>query len=168
LISPLILLLCLLVYAESGGDIFYRDYRLGRDGVLFSCIKFRTMVPGAEAVLQRLLKENAEIRAEYMRYHKLRHDPRVTRVGRVLRRTSLDELPQLWNVLRGEMSLVGPRPYLARESGRVGGPSGMRSCAFLRGLRGCGRSTDATTRPSRKGSNWTPTTCTVGRFGWIS
>ena len=93
---------------------------MGRDGNLFSCVKFRTMVPDAEALLQRMLEEDAGLREEYSRYHKLRRDPRVTRIGRLLRKTSLDELPQLWNVLRGEMSLVGPRPYLPRESEEVG------------------------------------------------
>ena len=117
---PLIAALSLLVWAESGGSIFYADQRLGRDGKLFPCIKFRTMVPDAEDALRRLLKENAAAREEYMRYHKLRDDPRVTRIGRFLRKTSLDELPQLWNVIRGDMSLVGPRPYLPRESEDIG------------------------------------------------
>jgi Undecaprenyl-phosphate galactose phosphotransferase WbaP len=120
IISPLILLLALLIYLEAGAPIFYRDWRMGRDGNLFSCVKFRTMVPEAEALLQRMLEEDAGLREEYSRYHKLRRDPRVTRIGRLLRKTSLDELPQLWHVLRGEMSLVGPRPYLPRESEEVG------------------------------------------------
>ncbi len=120
LILPLLLLLALLVYLESGGPIFYNDRRMGRDGNLFFCLKFRTMVSGAEALLQRMIEEDEELRREYLKYHKLRDDPRVTRVGRFLRKTSLDELPQLWNVLRGEMSLVGPRPYLPRESKEIG------------------------------------------------
>lgn len=120
LVLPLLLVIALLVHAESGRPIFYTDWRMGKDGVPFPCIKFRTMVPGAEAVLELMLAEDAGLREEYVRYHKLRVDPRVTRVGRFLRRTSLDELPQLWNVLRGEMSLVGPRPYLPRESGDIG------------------------------------------------
>ena len=124
LILPLIAVLCLLVWAESGGSIFYKDLRTGRDGKLFSCLKFRTMVPDAEAMLQRMLEENEEMREEYAEYHKLRNDPRVTRIGRFLRKTSLDELPQLWNVLAGEMSLVGPRPYLPRESGDIGDTQG--------------------------------------------
>jgi Undecaprenyl-phosphate galactose phosphotransferase WbaP len=120
LILPLILSLCLLVRIESRGPIFYRDKRMGRDGKLFSCVKFRTMVLDAEDLLQRMLADDEEMRNEYLKYHKLRDDPRVTRVGRFLRKSSLDELPQLWNVLRGEMSLVGPRPYLPRESEDIG------------------------------------------------
>ena len=120
LVLPLIATLSLLVWAESGGPVFYRAQRMGRDGKLFSCVKFKTMVPDAEAVLQRILEENPQAREEYARYHKLRDDPRVTRVGRFLRKTSLDELPQLWNVVKGEMSLVGPRPYLPRESVDIG------------------------------------------------
>jgi Undecaprenyl-phosphate galactose phosphotransferase WbaP len=119
-VLPFLLILCLLVWLESGRPVFYSAQRMGRDGKLFSCVKFRTMVPDAEAVLQRMLREDPQRREEYTRYHKLREDPRVTRVGRFLRKTSLDELPQLWNVLRGEMSLVGPRPYLPRESEDIG------------------------------------------------
>ena len=120
LVLPLILVLALLVYLESGGPVFYTDRRMGQGGKLFSCVKFRTMVPDAEAALQQILERDAGLREEYAKYHKLRDDPRVSRVGRFLRKTSLDELPQLWNVLRGEMSLVGPRPYLPRESKEIG------------------------------------------------
>ncbi len=120
LILPLLLMLALLVYLESRGSVFYRDPRMGRNGNLFSCVKFRTMVSDAEVLLQRMLQEDTVLREEYSKYHKLRDDPRVTRIGRFLRSTSLDELPQLWNVLRGEMSLVGPRPYLPRESKEIG------------------------------------------------
>jgi Undecaprenyl-phosphate galactose phosphotransferase WbaP len=120
LILPFLLAIALLVYLESRGPIFYRDWRMGQDGNLFSCVKFATMVPDAEVLLQRMLEEDSNLREQYLKYHKLRDDPRVTRVGRFLRKTSLDELPQLWNVLRGEMSLVGPRPYLPRESKEIG------------------------------------------------
>ncbi len=120
LVLPILLVLALLVYLESGGPVFYRDQRMGQDGTLFSCLKFRTMRPNAETLLKRMLEEDARLREEYLKYHKLRDDPRVTRAGRLLRKTSLDELPQLWNVLRGEMSLVGPRPYLLRESKVIG------------------------------------------------
>ena len=120
LILPILLVLALLVHMESGGPVFYRDRRMGKDGSLFPCVKFRTMATDAETRLQRMLEEDSELREEYLKYHKLRDDPRVTRVGRFLRKTSLDELPQLWNVLKGEMSLVGPRPYLPRESKEIG------------------------------------------------
>ncbi len=120
LVLPLVLILSLLVWLESRGPIFYADLRMGRDGKLFPCLKFRTMVPDADTMLQRMLAEDDEMREEYLKYHKLRNDPRITRVGRFMRKTSLDEVPQLWNVLRGEMSLVGPRPYLPREAAQIG------------------------------------------------
>lgn len=117
---PLLMGLMMFVWLDSGRPVFYKDRRMGKDGRAFACLKFRTMVPDAEAVLRKFLHDNPALREEYQRYHKLRDDPRVTRIGRFLRRTSLDELPQLWNVLRGEMSLVGPRPYLPRESTDIG------------------------------------------------
>lgn len=120
LVFPLLLVIALLIRLESGGPVFYRDVRMGRDGKPFFCVKFRTMANNAEALLLRLLEEDPEAREEYRKYHKLRRDPRITRTGRLLRKTSLDELPQVWNVLRGEMSLVGPRPYLPRESDDIG------------------------------------------------
>ena len=120
LMLPLLLVVSLLVWADSRGGVFYKAKRMGQDGRLFSCLKFRTMVPDAEAKLQRVLEKNAEMNEQYLKYHKLSEDPRLTRVGRILRKTSLDELPQLLNVLRGEMSLVGPRPYLPRESEAMG------------------------------------------------
>ena len=120
LISPLLAVLAVLVWLERGGPVFYWDQRMGKDAKTFWCIKFRTMVDKADDELQRLLEESSRLREEYLRYHKLSDDPRITPVGRFLRKSSLDELPQLWNVLRGEMSLVGPRPYKPRESEEVG------------------------------------------------
>jgi Undecaprenyl-phosphate galactose phosphotransferase WbaP len=120
IILPVLAGLALLVWLESRGPVLYRAERMGRDNKIFWCLKFRTMLPDAEVALQRLLEENPHAREEYSHYHKLRDDPRVTPVGRLLRKASLDELPQLWNVLRGDMSLVGPRPYLPRESDRIG------------------------------------------------
>lgn len=120
LVSPLLLGIAVLIKLEAGGPVLYKDVRMGHNNRPFLCMKFRTMVPDAEAILQRILTEDIELNEQYARYHKLRDDPRVTRVGRFLRKTSLDELPQLWNVLRGEMSLVGPRPYLPRESVDIG------------------------------------------------
>lgn len=104
-----------LIRLDSKGPALYLSPRIGRFGQAFQCIKFRTMHEDAEERLEGLLKEHPELRAEYERYHKLEDDPRVTRVGRLLRRVSLDELPQLINVFLGQMSLVGPRPYLVRE-----------------------------------------------------
>jgi exopolysaccharide production protein ExoY len=117
--SPLIVTILFLM-RKSGGTVIYRHRRVGRGGEMFSCLKFRTMVPNADQVLRDLLERDSDLRAEWIRDHKLRLDPRVTRLGRFLRRTSLDELPQLVNVLRGEMSLVGPRPVVREELLRYG------------------------------------------------
>jgi exopolysaccharide production protein ExoY len=117
--SPLIFVIVFLL-RKGGGAVIYRHRRVGRDGQMFWCLKFRTMVPGADQVLRELLEKNPELQAEWVRDHKLRNDPRVTALGRFLRRTSLDELPQLLNVLRGEMSLVGPRPVVREELLRYG------------------------------------------------
>ena len=115
LLSPLLLLLAWRIRRDDGGSVFFVQERVGRDGQPFPCYKFRSMVMDAESRLQEYLAAHPGVREEYQRNFKLRDDPRVTRVGRFLRRTSLDELPQLFNVLRGEMSLVGPRPLLDRE-----------------------------------------------------
>jgi len=108
----------------DGGPGFFGHTRVGRDGVAFSCWKLRTMCPDAEARLKAHLRANPAAAREWADCYKLRDDPRVTRLGRVLRRTSLDELPQLWNVLRGEMSLVGPRPVPRDELVEYGSASG--------------------------------------------
>jgi Undecaprenyl-phosphate galactose phosphotransferase WbaP len=115
LILPLIAVLSLLTKLSSPGPIFYSQERIGRDGRRFRAWKFRTMIFNADAVLENYLRSNPEYRAEWEKDHKLRKDPRVTAVGKFLRATSLDELPQIWNVLRGEMSLVGPRPIVDAE-----------------------------------------------------
>jgi Undecaprenyl-phosphate galactose phosphotransferase WbaP len=117
--SPLMLMIVLLM-RKGDSSAIYRHRRVGRGGQMFSCLKFRTMVPNADQVLHDLIARDPELKAEWIRDHKLRHDPRVTRLGRFLRRTSLDELPQLMNVLRGEMSLVGPRPVIREELLRYG------------------------------------------------
>jgi exopolysaccharide production protein ExoY len=117
--SPLVLAIVAIMGCEKG-PIIYRHRRVGREGRFFECLKFRTMIPNADQVLRELLESDPKIKAEWMRDHKLRRDPRVTRLGRFLRRTSLDELPQLWNVIRGEMSLVGPRPVVREELLRYG------------------------------------------------
>jgi len=119
LFLPLIIAIAVLLRAE-GGAIIFRHRRVGRDGKSFECLKFRSMVPDADRVLRELLERQPDLRSEWLRDHKLRDDPRITGVGRFLRRTSLDELPQLWNVIRGEMSLVGPRPVIREELLRYG------------------------------------------------
>lgn len=125
LISPLLLIIAALIKLNSPGSALYAQHRMGSGGGHFRCWKFRTMHADADSLLANLLQSDAGLRSEWERDHKLRHDPRVTRIGRFLRKTSLDELPQIWNVLRGEMSLVGPRPYLPRESRDVGITQGV-------------------------------------------
>jgi Undecaprenyl-phosphate galactose phosphotransferase WbaP len=112
---PLIVLIAILVKIDSPGPVFYGQKRLGREGVPFIAWKFRSMVQDADQVLESYLQANPALRHQWERDQKLRYDPRVTSIGGFLRRTSLDELPQLWNVLRGEMSLVGPRPIVVEE-----------------------------------------------------
>ncbi len=120
LVLPLILLIALLVKLDSHGSVFYSQQRIGQNGETFKAWKFRTMVQNADAVLKDYLERHPEQQAAWERDHKLKRDPRVTPIGRFLRRTSLDELPQLWNILRGEMSLVGPRPIVDEEIPRYG------------------------------------------------
>ncbi|WP_114393906.1 sugar transferase [Oleisolibacter albus] len=114
LFAPVMLVVAALV-GRDGGPILFRQTRIGAGGRSFTCLKFRTMVVDAEARLQALLAADPAAREEWQRIQKLKSDPRITPVGRFLRRSSLDELPQLFNVLRGDMSLVGPRPIVAAE-----------------------------------------------------
>jgi Undecaprenyl-phosphate galactose phosphotransferase WbaP len=120
LISPLLLFIYLWIRLDSPGNAFYWSARIGEGGRPFKCLKFRTMYVDAETRLQDLLASDAKLNAEYNLYHKLENDPRITRAGRILRKVSLDELSQLYNVVIGEMSLIGPRPYLARELDDMG------------------------------------------------
>jgi undecaprenyl-phosphate galactose phosphotransferase len=120
LFVPLFLVLALLVKVSSKGPVLFRQKRIGRDRRLFDCVKFRTMYQDAEQRLNDILASDEALRAEWLKYARISNDPRVTPMGRLLRRSSLDELPQLWNVLRGEMALVGPRPYLPVEADRIG------------------------------------------------
>jgi Undecaprenyl-phosphate galactose phosphotransferase WbaP len=117
---PIFILLAALVRLDSKGPILYTQKRLGQDGEAFDSYKFRTMYEDADEKLHELLASDAEADREYQEYHKLTNDPRVTRVGKVLRRYSLDEMPQFINVLKGDMNLIGPRSYLPRELSDMG------------------------------------------------
>lgn len=118
---PLIALFALALWVE-GGNPFYRQLRVGRGGKVFSIVKLRTMVRDADQQLAILLEAHPERKAEWEHSQKLKNDPRITPIGRLLRATSMDELPQLWNVLTGEMSLVGPRPMLPAQVALYGNP----------------------------------------------
>jgi Undecaprenyl-phosphate galactose phosphotransferase WbaP len=115
LILPFLFMIALLVKMSSPGPAFYRQTRVGKRGQNFQAWKFRTMVANAEELLDKTIRENPGMRAEWESNQKLKQDPRITSIGRFLRKYSLDELPQIWNVLRGEMSLVGPRPCLEEQ-----------------------------------------------------
>jgi Undecaprenyl-phosphate galactose phosphotransferase WbaP len=120
LASPVLLALCVAVRLSSPGPIFYGQSRIGRNQKSFKVWKFRSMVVNADAVLKARLDADPALREEWERDHKLKRDPRVTWIGRFLRKSSLDELPQIWNVICGEMSLVGPRPITHAEIERYG------------------------------------------------
>jgi exopolysaccharide production protein ExoY len=115
LLAPLMLMVSVLIRIFLGGPVVFSQERVGFAGTVFTCYKFRTMVVDAKQVLERHLAENPEAAREWQATRKLRDDPRITCLGRVLRKSSIDELPQLYNVLRGDMSLVGPRPVVAEE-----------------------------------------------------
>lgn len=119
-LAPLMILIALLVYVSDPGPVIFAHRRVGRGGKMFPVYKFRSMVVDAESRLAELLARDPEARAQWNRDHKLKNDPRITAFGNFLRRSSLDELPQLINVIRGDMSLVGPRPISPAESERYG------------------------------------------------
>ena len=120
LILPIIAIVALLVAIDNKGNVIFAHRRIGKDGKEFPCYKFQSMVPNAQEILQDYLAKNPEARKEWEESFKLTNDPRVTKLGGFLRKTSLDELPQLWNVIRGDMSLVGPRPIVKKEIERYG------------------------------------------------
>ena len=113
--SPLFLIIALLIKFSSRGPILYKHERIGKNFKTFKCLKFRTMHPEANDILKNLLDNNSEIKAEFEKNQKIKHDPRITTIGKFLRRTSLDELPQFINVLKMEMSIIGPRPIIREE-----------------------------------------------------
>ena len=117
---PIIILISILIKFSSRGSIFYLHKRIGKNKKYFYCIKFRTMHPEADDILENLLDMNEEIKNEYEKNHKIKNDPRITQIGKFLRKTSLDELPQFINVLRMEMSIIGPRPIVDEEISKYG------------------------------------------------
>lgn len=120
-IMPLLAVLAIMIRFDSNGPAFYNAARIGKDGRLFKCYKFRSMYQNADKILLDFLDKHPEAEAEWKEFQKLRgNDPRVTKVGKFIRKYSLDELPQIFNVIKGEMSLVGPRPYLPREKEEIG------------------------------------------------
>jgi len=120
LLLPVIGIIGIIIKSETPGPAIYAHDRIGKNGKTFRCYKFRTMYRDAEERLKEILDSDEEIRNEWLENWKLKDDPRITKVGRFLRKTSLDELPQIFNVIKGEMSLVGPRPYLLREKADIG------------------------------------------------
>lgn len=130
ILLPVIGILYLVARLDGGKTGFYGHERVGKCGQPFTCWKIRSMSPHSENLLDALLARDAQARADWDRDQKLRNDPRVTRIGRYLRESSLDELPQIWNVLRGEMSIVGPRPVTEAELVRYG--TGKRAYLSMR------------------------------------
>lgn len=135
ILAPFLAIIAISIWTMSPGPVLYSHRRLGLGGREFAAWKFRSMVQDGERVLDRYLRDHPEMRAEWDRDRKLRRDPRITGIGRFLRKTSLDELPQLWNVLRGEMSLVGPRPIVKAEVERYG-PKYSLYCKVRPGITG--------------------------------
>jgi Undecaprenyl-phosphate galactose phosphotransferase WbaP len=120
LVLPFLLLIALLIKVTSPGPVLYRQRRLGANGKHFYVYKFRSMITGSQDRLRELLESDTELKKEWEKNHKLAKDPRVTKIGKFLRRTSIDEFPQLINILKGEMSLVGPRPIVEEEIEKYG------------------------------------------------
>ncbi len=119
-LAPAFLTIAILIRLNDKGPILYRHTRVGRQGERFECLKFRTMATDSEERLAHILLTDPHAAAEWQEGQKLRNDPRITKIGAFLRKTSLDELPQLWNVLRGDMSIIGPRPITRAELNRYG------------------------------------------------
>ena len=134
--APLMIAIALSVYAADPGPIFFAQRRIGRGGRMFRCLKFRTMATDAEARLQELLRTDPAARAEWDRDHKLRNDPRIVGIGSFLRKSSLDELPQLWSILVGDMSFVGPRPALFNQDDLISLRTQVGVDALVPGLTG--------------------------------
>ena len=117
---PLFIIIALLIKLSSRGPIFFIQKRIGKNNIPFRCIKFRTMYPEAKDIMENILMKDKNLKKEFEETHKLKNDPRITTIGKLLRKTSLDELPQFINVLKGEMSIIGPRPIVKEEKRKYG------------------------------------------------
>ena len=135
-IIPLFFYIAYRIKKEDPGPVFFAHTRIGKDGKPFPCYKFRRMVVNSQEMLQKYLVKNPAAREEWERDFKLKDDPRVTPIGKFLRSTSLDELPQIFNVLRGEMSLVGPRPVIQEELDKYYGETAKLYCTVKPGITG--------------------------------
>jgi exopolysaccharide production protein ExoY len=133
---PIGVVVILFIKATSPGPIFYRSKRVGKDGQPIYCWKFRTMHQDADKKLLAILRENPKLKQEWDTYFKLKEDPRVSTIGKILRKTSLDELPQFFNVLKGDLSVVGPRPVTEEEIRKYFGPKASKILSVRPGLTG--------------------------------
>jgi undecaprenyl-phosphate galactose phosphotransferase len=134
--APLFLVIALAIYFSSPGKVIYFHERIGRGGKVFRCYKFRSMYADADRKLNEILSQDAELRKEWNQTFKLKKDPRITPIGAYLRKTSLDELPQFWNVLRGDLSVVGPRPVVREELEKYFGIKSYKILSIRPGLTG--------------------------------
>jgi exopolysaccharide production protein ExoY len=133
---PLGLIIALLIKLTAPGPVFYSSKRVGKDGQPILCWKFRTMIQDADKKLLELLRENPKLKQEWDIYFKLKDDPRISGIGKILRKTSLDELPQFYNVLKGDLSVVGPRPVTEEEIRKYFGPKAPKILSVRPGLTG--------------------------------
>ncbi len=133
---PLGLIIALLIKLTSAGPVFYSSKRVGKGGQPIYCWKFRTMYQDADKKLLEILKENPKLKKEWDTYFKLKDDPRISGIGRILRKTSLDELPQFWNVFKGDLSVVGPRPVTEEEIKKYFGEKAAKILSVRPGLTG--------------------------------
>lgn len=136
ILSPLYLLIASMIRLTSKGKAIYYQKRIGRGGVYFHCYKFRTMYQNSEGILQEILAKDSEKNKEWNESHKLKNDPRITPFGTFLRKSSLDELPQFWNVLKGDLSVVGPRPVVQEEIEKHFGPKAEKIFSIRPGITG--------------------------------
>lgn len=136
LISPLIILICVAIKLESRGPIIFKQKRIGKNLRHFNCYKFRTMSEEAEDILNQLLSKNPELEKEFLTTQKIKNDPRITNIGRILRKTSLDELPQLYSVAKRDMSFVGPRPALHNQEDLINSRKKLQVDTLLPGITG--------------------------------